>query len=184
MKSSRDTHTFIFISFFHILIVTVISVIITLITSCFAFDQEIADAVKWNNTEVAANISDYTHGSLLIVPYFYTLKGDNRFKRTSTVVLTQSLTWLLTDNVKMRVKRVRPNKEDDRSFFSGHSSSAFVGAGLLCTMKKHCTEALVVAGLTGYLRMAADKHYLSDVVIGAGIGYAFGRYIPTVVVEF
>jgi len=31
---------------------------------------------------------------------------------------------------------------------------------------------------TGYLRIAADKHYFSDVAIGAAVGTAIGFIIP------
>ena len=37
---------------------------------------------------------------------------------------------------------------------------------------------LTLATLTGYLREAADKHYLSDVLTGAAVGAAVGWAIP------
>jgi len=147
-------------------------------------DRILADNLAWEDQELAADISDWTMGSLLVAPYLYAWTGEHKLRNVSSVFVAQSLTWISTDITKRSVKRIRPNGEDDRSFFSGHTSSAFVGASLLCSMKKHCTEALVLAGLTGYLRIAAKKHYFSDVVIGAGVGYAFGRYVPTLILKF
>lgn len=144
-------------------------------------DRILAERVAWTETATAARISDVTMFSLMAAPY---LLVDSK-KQMPTIFFTQAFNWLLTDVTKMRVKRVRPNGEDDRSFFSGHTSTAFTSAGLICSLnKEYCTEALVLAGLTGYLRMAATKHFFSDVVIGAGIGYAFGRYLPTILIGF
>jgi membrane-associated phospholipid phosphatase len=36
----------------------------------------------------------------------------------------------------------------------------------------------VVAAVTGYLRIAADKHWLSDVVVGAVVGAGVGFALP------
>src|SRR5438067_2797373 len=68
---------------------------------------------------------------------------------------------------------------DDRntSFFSGHTSFAFTGATLLCVQHSRlslygdgdalvCPLALVVASATGLLRIAADRHWASDVLAG------------------
>jgi membrane-associated phospholipid phosphatase len=35
-----------------------------------------------------------------------------------------------------------------------------------------------VAALTGYLRIAGDKHYMSDVLTGAAVGSAIGYMVP------
>jgi len=37
---------------------------------------------------------------------------------------------------------------------------------------------LPLAAVTGYLRIAADRHYLSDVLAGAGAGTLFGILVP------
>ena len=65
------------------------------------------------------------------------------------------------------------------SFWSGHTSSAFslaTAAGTVASMRGYRSAPWVwVAGLTfaaatGYLRVAADKHYMSDVLTGAAVG--------------
>jgi membrane-associated phospholipid phosphatase len=35
-----------------------------------------------------------------------------------------------------------------------------------------------LAAATGYFRLAADRHYLTDVLAGAGVGLAVGYAVP------
>lgn len=77
-----------------------------------------------------------------------------------------------------------------RSFFSGHTSLAFAGASLVCTHHARlglyggsgdvaaCVAAMTAAGATGALRIAADRHYLGDVFVGAVTGTALGLAMP------
>ena len=73
------------------------------------------------------------------------------------------------------------------SFVSGHTSETFAVAtavGVLCRARhcRHETTAwvvgLVTASATGYLRIAADKHYMTDVLAGAGVGVLSGLAVP------
>ncbi len=77
--------------------------------------------------------------------------------------------------------------DDNLSFFSGHTTLAFAlatSAGTVTTMRGYQLAPLVWAsGLTmavsvGYLRIAADRHYLSDVMTGAVVGAIVGVGIP------
>ena len=80
-----------------------------------------------------------------------------------------------------------PAADNDSSFWSGHSVVGFAmttAAGTMCHLRKYWTEPYVwAAGITislsvEYLRMAADKHYLSDVFVGGLIGIATGVLVP------
>ncbi len=66
----------------------------------------------------------------------------------------------------------RPNGED-RSFPSGHTSSAFSSAAYLHFRYgwQYGLPAAAVASLAGYTRIESDKHHLRDVIAGAAIGY-------------
>jgi membrane-associated phospholipid phosphatase len=79
--------------------------------------------------------------------------------------------------------------DDNLSFFSGHTTLAFAvatSAGMVNTLRGYRLAPLVwSAGLTmavsvGYLRIAADKHYFSDVMTGAVVGSAIGIGIPLI----
>ena len=77
--------------------------------------------------------------------------------------------------------------DDHLSFYSGHTTTAFalaVSGAMLYDMKggNHpgavWTAALVLASGVGYLRISADKHYFSDVLVGALLGAAAGYLVP------
>ena len=78
------------------------------------------------------------------------------------------------------------------SFPSGHSAVSLTAAGLSCAHHLHaglygnpfadalaCAGTITLAASTGTLRVLADRHYASDVVVGAMIGFAVGYGVPT-----
>lgn len=83
---------------------------------------------------------------------------------------------------------VRVGSQSTLSFFSGHSSSAFVtvvafaethrrrheGASVVAVYAAGLTLATVVAAC----RILAGKHFLTDVLAGALVGTAFGLLMP------
>jgi membrane-associated phospholipid phosphatase len=121
-----------------------------------------------------------------------------------TVINLQAnfLTGILTRGTHKLLARERPDLDSCRqdnqysrecflgeysSFPSGHTSGAFVAAGLLCAHHQGlglyghetldaaaCGLGLAVAGTTGTLRIRADRHYATDVLTGAVIGLGTG----------
>jgi len=80
---------------------------------------------------------------------------------------------------------------DTQSFYSGHSAIAATGAGLMCANHTRialygnpvldigsCVLLSVNALLTATTRVAADRHYATDVIVGTGFGFAFGYAVP------
>ena len=81
----------------------------------------------------------------------------------------------------------RADPDDDLSFFSGHTTATFAlaaAAGTVATMRGYrWAPATWIAGgilatATGYLRIAADKHWLTDVLTGMIVGTAVGVLVP------
>lgn len=69
----------------------------------------------------------------------------------------------------------RPDGSNKRSFPSGHTATAFVGAHILFKEYKDSSPWIGIAGYavaagTGTFRVLNKKHWISDVVTGAGIG--------------
>lgn len=73
------------------------------------------------------------------------------------------------------------------SFYSGHTAFAFtlaVSSATVATMRGYGSApwlwayGLSMAATTGYLRIAADRHYFTDVVTGAMVGSAIGFAVP------
>jgi membrane-associated phospholipid phosphatase len=77
--------------------------------------------------------------------------------------------------------------DNNLSFFSGHTTATFalaVATGTVASMRGYRWAPIAwvtgptLAATTGYLRIAADKHYFTDVVTGAVVGSAFGFALP------
>ncbi|APR77388.1 phosphoesterase PA-phosphatase related protein [Minicystis rosea] len=73
------------------------------------------------------------------------------------------------------------------SFFSGHTTAAFAlaaSSGTVATLRHYrwapwvWAQGLAIGLVSGYLRIAADRHYLTDVLTGAVMGAAVGFAVP------
>ena len=79
--------------------------------------------------------------------------------------------------LKRTVRRERPDADDYRSFPSGHTAVAFMGAAMLHKEMGHHSVWISVGGYTAATaiavsRVAGSRHWVSDVLVGAGIGIA------------
>jgi membrane-associated phospholipid phosphatase len=77
--------------------------------------------------------------------------------------------------------------DNNLSFFSGHSSTAFsllFAAGSIAELRGYRARGwiwgvgLPLALAMPLLRMGADRHYLTDVLVGAAVGAAAGWFVP------
>jgi hypothetical protein len=77
--------------------------------------------------------------------------------------------------------------DNNLSFFSGHTTEAFAlaaASGTIGTMRGYRWAPLAwgtggaFAAMTAYLRMAADKHWLTDVLVGIVVGAGIGFAVP------
>jgi len=80
----------------------------------------------------------------------------------------------------------RPS-DNNVSFYSGHTTEAFAlaaASGTVATMRGYrwapltWTTSGALAATTAYLRIGADKHWLSDVVVGLVVGVGIGFAVP------
>lgn len=118
------------------------------------------------------------------------------------VAQATALSAVANQTVKFLVGRPRPyayravdrpevgfvhSHDDHMSFYSGHANLAFAlvtSLGTVAELRAYPYRGFIwavglpLAATVAYLRMGADKHYLSDVMVGALLGSAFGVAIP------
>ena len=82
------------------------------------------------------------------------------------------------------------DENDNTSTWSGHTSLAFslaVSAGLVANERGYALApviwgvGLTIGAATGYLRIASDRHWTSDVLVGAAMGTAVGYVWPRII---
>ncbi|HEC41542.1 MAG TPA: phosphatase PAP2 family protein [Bacteroides sp.] len=104
------------------------------------------------------------------------VKGKNNFVDRSLIyVISVSLASLTSTAIKNTTGVLRPDGSANNSFPSGHTTVAFVSATFLHEEYKDLSLWYSVAGYsvataTGVLRMLNNKHWMSDVFFGAGLG--------------
>ena len=89
--------------------------------------------------------------------------------------ISTAIMGVSVEGTKRLSKRVRPDGSNNRSFPSGHTAAAFLTASLFAKEYGHRNSwysvgAYGVATSTALLRRINDKHWTSDVMVGAGIG--------------
>ena len=123
-------------------------------------------------------IDDYAQFSPFIAVYVFDIAGMNAKtdwqNRTAILVKGQILNLGIVYLLKIAVNNTRPDGTD-YSFPSGHTANVFAGATMLSMeygeeYKWVPYAAYSVAGGVGVMRMLNNKHYISDVLFGAGLG--------------
>ena len=90
--------------------------------------------------------------------------------------MSYALMAVLVNGIKYSAKEMRPDGSTANSWPSGHTATAFVGASLLhkeygLTRSPWWSVAgYGVATATGVMRVLNNRHWISDVMSGAGIG--------------
>jgi hypothetical protein len=142
------------------------------------FNAEIKNELN-ENIDEKITIDDFSQYLPLASVYAlnaFGIKGKNNFKDRTIIAATS---YLLVSGSVMSIKSVtkvqRPDGSSFNSFPSGHTATAFAGAELLWQEYKDVSvlygiSGFLVAAGTGYFRMYNDRHWLTDVAAGAGIG--------------
>ncbi len=170
-------------------------------------DEKVQAALLWGNPRAAAVASDAIGlaalpAGLLAFGFFSArAAGDRDAFWVDTLVIAEaaSIAGALNVSLKYLAGRQRPyayygrqafyDDPNDRnvSFYSGHTSMAFASAtaaGTVYLLRGYrgapwaLGGGLALAAFTGYLRIAADKHWFTDVLAGAAVGSLVGWAVP------
>ncbi len=136
-----------------------------------------------DRNEHAANfhskMDDYLQFAPAVAVYFMNAIG----KKGKHDVLNQSILLLKSELIMNAIVHplkkysyiLRPDESNYRSFPSGHTAQAFISAELLRKEYGNRYPGLAAAGYltaiaVGSLRILNNKHWITDVLAGAGIG--------------
>lgn len=123
-------------------------------------------------------IDDYLQYAPIVEMYtadFLSIKvRDHWFDQTKYLLIANLISSTITHSLKIITQKERPNG-GIHSFPSGHATLAFTNACVLYN-EFHNTAPLIAysgyafAATTGSFRMINNAHWMSDVLMGAGIG--------------
>ena len=91
----------------------------------------------------------------------------------------QLLTEMIVEPLKLATHRLRPDGSNHQSFPSGHAAVTFATATVI---ERHLgwrksVLAYTIASYVAASRLHDNRHYLSDVIVGAAVGSIAGRTV-------
>lgn len=123
-------------------------------------------------------IDDYIQYAPVAEMYIADIAGvksrNHWFDQTKYLIISNVISASITQGLKKITKKTRPNGSPF-SFPSGHTTFAFTNATVLYNEFRETSPVIAYSGYafattTGIFRMLNNKHWLSDVLTGAGIG--------------
>jgi membrane-associated phospholipid phosphatase len=174
-----------------------------------ALDRGARDALRWSDPAAAGEASDALRlavplGAAAAVAWLAARDGGGLVEALEdvlTVGAALAISAPLADAVKHGTARVRPDawaaqgargEHDLHSFYSGHASQVFAAAAAATQVARmrgrrgwRWLGALALGGAatTAWLRVAADQHWATDALAGAGAGALVGLAVPPVVLR-
>jgi hypothetical protein len=140
--------------------------------------HSVNDYVADNFGHMKSYIDDYIQFAPIVSMYGANLFGvkskHSMWNQTKILMISELITASFCHGIKYTANIVRPNGKG-LAFPSGHTSQAFVGATVLYkeyidSNKYLAYSGYLFASLTGCYRMINKRHWISDVVAGAGMG--------------
>lgn len=144
-----------------------------------SFKNKIVEQRNENMPNFRTCVDNYLQYSPYAIAYgldAFGVKSKTDILNRSVILLKGQLLMMSTVKIlKRNTDMLRPDGSNYYSFPSGHTAQAFAAATFLSEEYKDRfpwmpAAAYGLAGTVGMLRMANNKHYISDVLAGAGIG--------------
>lgn len=169
----------------------------------YVFDDDIRSKLQGSRsrgmdkaTDVGSIVGDpFVHLGIAAAVYGGGILGDSpRWKETGemlgeAIILADATTFLLKESIG----RARPFARNDKASFrpgqfktdfdslpSMHTSSSFAMASIMAATTESMTAKLLyysAATFVGFSRIYQDKHWASDVILGAAIGELCSRIV-------
>lgn len=104
------------------------------------------------------------------------VKAKNHwFDQSKYLFISNVISASITQGLKRITLKNRPDNSTNDSFPSGHTSFSFTNASVLMHEFRDSAPVLAYSGYlfsttTATFRMINDRHWISDVLVGAGIG--------------
>ena len=142
-------------------------------------DYSVRDHLVEKNALWHVKWDDYLQFSPAVAAFGMKLSGVKSTHKLMDMailyVLSNGMNGVIVEAGKFVVGRERPDQSNHFSFPSGHTSTAFVAAEFLHQEYKDQSVWISVGGysmatLIGVARIYNNKHWVSDVVAGAGVG--------------
>lgn len=143
------------------------------------WNEKVHEEIWDENPHKLVHLDNYLQWAPAAAVYGLNMAGIHGKNNLRDRTMIYGISELIMSSVVFSVKKIsgewRPNGADQLSFPSGHTANAFASAEFLRMEYKDVSPwygmaGYIVAGATGYLRMYNNKHWLGDVVAGAGVG--------------
>ncbi|MFB9079147.1 phosphatase PAP2 family protein [Flavobacterium procerum] len=142
------------------------------------FNHQIKDEVTEDIDEKITidDFSQYAPAASVYALNAFGVKGKNNMRDRSVIFVTSYAIMATTVLGLKSISHVeRPDGSSNNSFPSGHTATAFMGAEFLYQEYKDKSIWYGIAGYavatgTGLFRIYNNRHWLTDVAAGAGIG--------------
>lgn len=142
------------------------------------FNTELKGELK-EHIDYKTTIDDFSQYTPLASIFLLDVVGIHSKNNIKDKTIIASTAYLIMGVSVASIKKIshieRPDGSGFNSFPSGHTATAFMGAELLFQEYKDVSywygiSGYFVAAGTGAFRMINNRHWLSDVAAGAGIG--------------
>lgn len=125
------------------------------------------------------HVDDYIHYAPIIMMYaadLFRIPAKNTvWNQTKYLIMSEAITSGIVWSLKIGLGIQRPNNGTYNAYPSGHTSQAFVQSQVFFNEFRETAPLFAASGYlfaisTGALRVLNNRHWVPDVLLGAGIG--------------
>ncbi len=133
--------------------------------------------IKYNFHNTIDNYTQFAPFALAAGLNFAQVRGrSDTWRFLANSAMSYALMALIVNPIKYTAKEMRPDGSTRNSWPSGHTATAFVSATILhkeyglTRSPWYSVAGYMIATATGVMRVLNNRHWVSDVLSGAGVG--------------